>query len=115
MKYLDFIEKRLRMCNAMDHDCTKCLFRPHMGGADVFYCYAFCVKLPSIAISLLQIWEKENPYLEKCPFCGGGAKIETSSNGTLYFVNCVSCRAAACASTEKEKAVEKWNRRAAVE
>lgn len=114
MKFTEFTERCAKMCDYMKH-CAECPFYPHIAGNDINACLYFCFYNPTVAISLLQIWEKENPYLEKCPFCGGNSKIETSSNGTLYFVNCVSCRAAACASTEKEKAVEKWNRRAATE
>lgn len=114
MKFTEFAEKFARMCGAMSH-CARCPLYPHVAGYDTTECKSFCFSNPAIAISIVQIWENENPYLEKCPFCGDSAKIETSSNGTLYFVNCVSCRAAACASTEKEKAVEKWNRRAAIE
>lgn len=59
------------------------------------------------------------PELKPCPFCGGMAeimitsknKIEIRRKGTAYLVRCKICRASSGAEFDKDKAVERWNRR----
>ena len=53
--------------------------------------------------------------LKPCPFCGGEAYYWTHkyANGTTYhFVGCLECAVRTANMTEKQDAVDCWNRRA---
>lgn len=116
MKFTEFTERRAAMCKAFEMDCTKCPYHPHLKCKLVSACYKFCMNNPAVAISLLQIWEKENPYLKECPFCGNEAKLFFGM-GEMWGVTCKSehCGAIPAWHKTKEAAAEAWNRRAATE
>lgn len=115
MKFTEFTERCAKMCDSMKH-CAECPFYPHIAGNDVNACLYFCFYNPTVAISLLQIWEKENPFLQPCPFCGNKAKLFFGM-GEMWGVTCKSehCGAIPAWHKTKEAAAEAWNRRAAAE
>lgn len=57
------------------------------------------------------------PFLEKCPFCGGEARYYTMldeypySPCKYYIVRCRQCEATIESTTNKRDVVSKWNRR----
>lgn len=49
--------------------------------------------------------------LKKCPFCGGEARI-IGAVGTVFWVKCTECGAETQSEITKQRAAERWNRRA---
>ena len=63
--------------------------------------------------------------IKKCPFCGGEAHIDFSSNGTFYISNngdyidpmiayiikCDECGCGTCRHEDIDMAIEAWNKR----
>ena len=53
--------------------------------------------------------------LNPCPFCGGEAEIikeyDCMACITIYFIECSKCKASLYGGANKEKEIEKWNRR----
>lgn len=48
-----------------------------------------------------------------CPFCGGGAVVESTDKSNIFWrTKCLACHAQATTTTSKEKAIIFWNRRA---
>ena len=51
--------------------------------------------------------------LNKCPFCGGEARIMGAGRDDIYkFVYCGECLGQTMACETTEEAIEAWNRRA---
>ena len=46
-----------------------------------------------------------------CPFCGGEARI-IGAVGTVFWVKCTECGAETQSEITKQRAAERWNRRA---
>jgi Lar family restriction alleviation protein len=57
--------------------------------------------------------------LKPCPFCGGKAMIEEGYDSMagikIYFIECMECKAGLFGGVNKEKELEKWNRRVIVQ
>ena len=49
--------------------------------------------------------------LKPCPFCEGGARI-IGAVGTVFWVKCTECGAETQSELTKQRAAERWNRRA---
>lgn len=57
--------------------------------------------------------------LKPCPFCGGTAeiritvknRIEEQRKDRAHLIMCRKCRASSGSEFDKDKAIEKWNRR----